>query len=272
MIGIVDKVFFDVYDNVRKKEMFYMLAQERFAAILSILKEKKTVSVTELTKLLQISESTIRRDLIALDKAEKLRKIHGGATLLQKEYKTFENDLILREKEHIEEKRRLAQYAASLIEEHDFVYLDAGSTIMQMADFIEERNAIYVTNSLELAKQLALNGFQIFLLAGEVKAKAMATVGIGAVSTLQKYNFTKAFLGGNGITIENGYTTPDMQEAHVKTEAMRHAKKSYVLADSSKFGVCSSITFADIMDANIITIRGVGQEYKDETNIIEIDL
>lgn len=249
-----------------------MLAQERFAAILSILKERKTVSVTELTKLLNISESTIRRDLIALDKAEKLRKIHGGATLLQKEYKTVENDLILREKEHIEEKRRLAQYAASLIEEHDFVYLDAGSTIMQMADFIEEKNAVYVTNSLELAKQLSSDGFQVYVLAGEVKAKAMAIVGIGAVSALQKYNFTKSFLGVNGISVDNGFTTPDIQEAHVKTEVMRHSKRSYIIADKSKFDVCSSITFADIMDASIITIKGISQEYKDETNIIEVEI
>ena len=85
-----------------------------------------------------------------------------------------------------------------------------------------------------------------------------------------KYNFTKCFLGVNGISIDNGFTTPDMQEAHVKTEVMRHSKKSYIIADRSKFNVCSSITFADIMDASIITIQGISQEYKDETNIIEV--
>ena len=144
-----------------------MLAEERFAAILQLLQEKKTVTVNELTKTLHISESTIRRDLVSLHKMKKLRKVHGGATLLQKEYAPIENDVTQRSQEHIEEKRRLAQYAATLIEPHDFIYLDAGSTILHMAEFIEEKDAVYVTNSLYLSERLAIKGMKVFILAGE---------------------------------------------------------------------------------------------------------
>lgn len=249
-----------------------MLAEERFAAILQLLNEKKTVTVNELTKNLAISESTIRRDLVSLHKMGKLRKVHGGATLLHKEYAPIENNVSQRTREHLEEKRRLAQYAATLIEPHDFIYLDAGSTVLQMADFIKEKDAIYITNSLYLGEQLAIKGMKVFILAGEIKAKTMAVVGLGAVSALQKYNFTKAFFGTNGITIENGFTTPDMEESYVKCEAMKHSQKCYVLADASKFDLCTPISTADISDAIIITSEGVAQEYKEEAEIIEVNI
>ena len=98
----------------------------------------------------------------------------------------------------------------------------------------------------------------------------MAVVGLGAVSALQKYNFTKAFLGTNGITIENGFTTPDMEESYVKCEAMKHAQKCYVLADASKFNLCTAMSTADISDAIIITSKGIPDEYKEETEVIEV--
>ena len=103
-----------------------MLAEERFAAILSILQKQRTVTVLELTQALSISESTIRRDLVALHKMGKLKKVHGGATLLHKEYGLYETEVAARSEEHVEEKKRIARYAASLIQAHDFVYIDAG--------------------------------------------------------------------------------------------------------------------------------------------------
>lgn len=248
-----------------------MLAEERFAAILSLLKEKKSVTVLELTQALDISESTIRRDLIALHKMGKLKKVHGGATLLHKDFGLYETKLSERNGDHLEEKKKIAAYAASLIQAHDFIYLDAGSTTLQMVEYLEEKDAIYVTNGLELAKRLSALGFRIFILSGEIKASSEAVVGIGAISSLQKYNFTKSFLGTNGITIDNGFTTPDVNEAYVKSEVMKHTKTTYVLADSSKFDVCTPIHVADISDATIITTTGVDAGYKEEADIIEVE-
>ena len=202
-----------------------MLAEERFAAILSILQKQRTVTVLELTQALSISESTIRRDLVALHKMGKLKKVHGGATLLHKEYGLYETEVAARSEEHVEEKKRIARYAASLIQAHDFVYIDAGSTTLHMVEYLKEEEAIYVTNGLEHGRRLAAQGFRTFLLAGELKSKTEAVVGLGAVSSLQKYNFNKAFFGTNGITVDSGFTTPDTNEAYVKMEAMKHAQK-----------------------------------------------
>ena len=161
-----------------------MLAEERFAAILSILQKQKTVTVLELTQALSISESTIRRDLVALHKMGRLKKVHGGATLLHKEYGLYETEVAARSEEHVEEKKRIARYAASLIQAHDFVYIDAGSTTLHMVEYLKEEEAIYVTNGLEHGRRLAAQGFRTFLLAGELKSRTEAVVGLGAVSSV----------------------------------------------------------------------------------------
>lgn len=208
-----------------------MLAEERFREILKIVNEKKTVTVTELTELLDTSESTIRRDLTQLHKRGALLKVHGGATVLNGAYTTKDAKVSEREGLYVEEKRSIAK----------------------LAEAISERKAVYVTNGILHAKCLAEKGCRVFLPGGELKEDTQALVGGAAVEWLNKYNFTKGFFGTNGIHLEKGYTTPDISEALVKEAAMKRCREAYVLADSSKFGHVSSVTFARFEDAQIIT-------------------
>jgi len=122
-----------------------------------------------------------------------------------------------------------------------------------LAEAISEREAVYVTNGILHAKCLAEKGYRVFLPGGELKEDTQALVGGAAVEWLNKYNFTKGFFGTNGIHLEKGYTTPDISEALVKEAAMKRCREAYVLADSSKFGHVSSVTFARFEDAQIIT-------------------
>ena len=115
-----------------------MLAEERFREILKIVNDKKTVTVQELTALLQTSESTIRRDLTTLHQRGALIKVHGGATTAESETMTRDADLSLRSTLNKEAKAVIGKYAASLIREDDFVYLDAGSSVDVMIDYITE--------------------------------------------------------------------------------------------------------------------------------------
>ena len=88
--------------------------------------------------------------------------------------------------------------------------------------------------------------------------------------TLDKYNFTKGFWGANGITVKNGFTTPEIKEAMVKKKSMENSKEKYVLADDSKFSQVSSIKFADFEDAVIITNALGNDKYKKYQNIKEV--
>jgi DeoR family fructose operon transcriptional repressor len=104
----------------------------------------------------------------------------------------------------------------------------------------------------------------------EFKSTTEAIVGDEAVVTLDKYNFTKGFWGTNGITVKNGFTTPEIKEAMVKKKSMENSKEKYILADDSKFSQVSSIKFADFEDAVIITNALSNDNYKKYKNIKEV--
>ncbi len=231
-----------------------MLNQERHEAILKILNEKGAVSVTELTDTLNVSESTVRRDLLLLSNSGKLKKVHGGATLNKKQFIFNEDTVSDKQEKNIDEKRRIAKCAAEQITDSDFVYLDAGTTTLFMIDFLPEKlNASFVTNGINHAKLLSKRGFKVCILGGQLKHSTEAIIGLAAANNIQNYNFTKAFIGANGITEAQGFSTPDSEEAFVKAAAINRSFVSYILADSSKFGKVSSISFATVDRACIIT-------------------
>ena len=172
-----------------------MLTEERFAKILSILESMGSVTVQQLMTELDASESTIRRDLNALDANGQLTKVHGGAILKTVAYSTKDDNVISRKEKNRDAKNKIAKYAAEQIASGDFVYLDAGTTTELMIEYITSRQAVFVTNAISHAKRLAERGFTVYLLGGEFKAVTEAIVGEEAVTTLEKYNFTKGFWG-----------------------------------------------------------------------------
>lgn len=256
---------------IKSKEGIPLLPEERYAAILKMVEEKRAVTVSELTEALNSSESTIRRDLAALDNIGKLNKVHGGATAIDVFYSTKDDDVSIRQSRNTEQKNAIGKYAASLIQENDFVYIDAGTTTEALINYITEKNAVYVTNGAALAKKLAQKGCKVFILGGELKVATDAVVGNEAIACLQKYNFTKGFFGTNGISTKSGYTTPDVSEALVKAEALSKCSEKYILADPSKFNSISPITFATLGSAAIITTVLEDQQYKKYTNVLETD-
>ncbi len=248
-----------------------MLTEERYAAILKMVEEKKAVTVAELTEAFNSSESTIRRDLTVLHNIGKLNKVHGGATTMDVCYNTKDDAVSERQNRNPTEKHLIGKYAASLIQDNDFVYIDAGTTTEIMIDYISEQNAVYVTNGTMHAKKLAQKGCKVFILGGELKMATDSVVGNEAIESLKKYNFTKGFFGTNGVSIKIGYSTPDVSEALVKAEALSKCSARFVLADSSKFNSVCPITFAKLDAAAIISTKLKDLQYKNYTNIMEIE-
>ena len=244
-----------------------MLAEERFREILKIVNDKKTVTVQELTALLQTSESTIRRDLTTLHQRGALIKVHGGATTAESETMTRDADLSLRSTLNKEAKAVIGKYAASLIREDDFVYLDAGTTTGLMLEYLAGVRAAFVTNAVSHAQTLAKMGIRVYLIGGELKSSTEAVVGSQAMQMIQMYHFTKGFFGTNGVSKRHGFTTPDPNEALVKQEAMRQTERCYVLADSQKFGMVSSVTFGVFEEATILTETEPPEGFSGSKNI-----
>ena len=232
-----------------------MLTEERFAKICSVLEQNGSVTVQQLMAELDASESTIRRDLTALDAEGRLTKVHGGAVLKSNAYSTKDEKVINRKEINKEAKIKIAKYAAGL---------------MEAGIYVTNKQVNFVTNAITHAKRLAENGFTVYLLGGEFKAVTEAIVGEEAVTTLDKYNFTKGFWGANGVSIQKGFSTPEVKEALVKKKSMTNCRECYVLADDSKLNQISSVTFASFESAKVITNGPLPAAYRSCANVIEV--
>lgn len=118
-----------------------------------------------------------------------------------------------------------------------------------MVDCLAETGATYATDSVSHALKLASRGFEVIVLGGSLKSATQAVVGPDTNSAIARYHFTLGFWGANGITREDGFTTPDAAEAEVKRLSMRQTLHRFVLADASKADRVSRVTFADFEDA-----------------------
>lgn len=248
-----------------------MLTQQRRDKILEILGQNGSIEVTDISKKLGASESTIRRDIIFLSNLGKLNKVHGGATQLPHNFSQNEDTFINKSLKNVEEKTKIAKYAASLINDDDFIFIDAGSTTWLLTQFIENTGATFVTNGISQAKELAKKNIKVILLGGEFKETTEAVTGIEAAVNMQKYNFSKAFIGTNGVTEKQGFTTPDNAEGIVKSVAVERSFVSYVLCDSTKFGKVSGYSFSKLEASCIITAKCGDDSIKKKTVVKEID-
>lgn len=249
-----------------------MLTEERQHLIVQMLKEQGTVTVAELVETLATSESTIRRDLTTLSEQGRLKKIHGGAMLLEGLTSHIEYQVERRQSMNRSEKQLIAERAAMLIEDGDVIYLDAGTTTELMIDYIHAGDLVVVTNGINHIKKLLQKGIKTIVIGGSIKAMTEAVIGVNAVAELDKYHFTKGFFGANGVSGSKGYTTPDIEEAMVKQKALNKCNKAYVLADNSKVNEVSFIRFARIDEATLVTNGQIDPKLYEQTTIIEVDI
>ncbi len=247
-----------------------MLTQERYKTIIDILSERDAATVTELAAALGISESTIRRDLIVLDREGRLRKVYGGATAINRTEGMVEDEVNVREQIMAHEKDIIAEYAATLINDDDFVYIDSGTTTSRFVEHIGSSRAIFVTNGIIHAQKLLNKGLNAYMICGRIRPVTASVIGSEGINYLQRFNFTKAFIGTNGIDITSGYTTPDSDEAMMKAKAIEKSFAVFVLADHSKFRRVYPVTFAELKKCCIITDKLPYGSFSDKTIIREV--
>jgi transcriptional repressor of the fructose operon, deoR family, putative len=246
-----------------------MLKSKRKQLILEKVTKDKFVSLEYLVKALDTSESTVRRDLDELESERKLRRVHGGAEslhFLQEEESNQEKSI-----KNIQEKTRIAQKAASLIQEYDVIFIDAGTTSELLVNELHDPSVTVVTNSIHHATKLVERNIPTVIIGGVVKRSTDASIGGVALNQIGQLNFDKAFIGMNGID-DGFFTTPDMEEGAVKRAILENAKRTYVLADASKLGNTSFAKVAPVSRARLITNQTeseVIQKIKEKTEVIE---
>ena len=247
-----------------------MLKSERKQFILEKVLKETFVSLDTLVQELGMSESTVRRDLDELEAESKLRRVHGGAEslhFLQEEESNTEKSI-----KNIQFKSKIALKAAEMIQDHDVIFIDAGTTNELLVQEIVNPTVTVVTNSIHHATKLVERNVPTVIIGGKVKSSTDASIGGIALNQIGQLNFDKAFLGMNGIDNEF-YSTPDLEEGSVKRAIIENAKKTYILADDSKIGVTSFVKVAPIKRAVIITSQCDPQRLqvlKEKTEVIEV--
>lgn len=227
------------------------------------------VSLDVLVNLLNTSESTVRRDLEELATDKLLRRVHGGAEKLP----SLQEELSNQQKsiKNIQEKKALALLAASLVDEGDVIFVDAGTTTDLLIEALPLIDLTVVTNSIQHANKLLDKGIETMMIGGIIKPVTNANVGAMSVEQINRLNFDKAFLGMNGVN-ESYFTTPDLAEASVKTAVMKNSQETYVLLDSSKLDQTYFVKVAGVEEATIITNQEsvpLIQLLKEKTRVIE---
>ena len=235
-----------------------MLTEERKNLIEAYVNEHKICSVAELCDLTASSESTIRRDLISLERAGRIERVHGGARSI----KAFSRDIAQKVRFNLnrDTKIAIAKHAASYVKAGDFIFLDAGTSIYEMVQFLREIPDItVVTNGVDTAIACLDQQIQTILLGGYIKSDTHAVIGEAAVSQLRQLSFDISFVGTNGID-SYGLTTPDTREAAIKQLEIAQAQQVFVLADSSKIGQRTFAKFSDGHNLALICNKLTEQE------------
>ncbi len=230
-----------------------MVLVDRWIEISEYLKEKKYASVDELMEMFQLSRSTVRRTLIAMEERNLLKRVRGGAEIIDNEEEALPKDFRESFNEKKEEKIKIAQKAAELIEDNDVIFIDSGSTCYYMIDNIKAKNITVVTNGILHIQKLMSMGINTYILGGYAKPEKNLIIGEDIVKKISSMNFDKAFLGTMGIESRSGFTTMMLEDGEVKKAVIKSSDLCYILADTSKFNVRKFYTYGDFSQATIIT-------------------
>ena len=201
-----------------------------------MLEAKGRVTVIELSRLTDVSEMTIRRDLEALEREELLKRTRGGAVSVIS--LSYEPPYILRKDSHTSAKTRIARRAAEVLNEGETVILDVGTTAVEVARALKGRvNLTVLTSNLWAAAILADEpGIVLMLTGGKTRARERSLVGNLATRAFSELVFDVFIMGVAGIHPEFGITDYNMEEALVKRAALGASRRHIIVADSSKIG------------------------------------
>lgn len=219
-----------------------MLTEQRRQMIMAQLQRDGTVVARDLANRLGLSEDTIRRDLRELARSGALQRVHGGALPASPAVVDLEGRRGLA----TEEKRLLARAAATLIEPGQVVFLDGGTSTLELArSLAPQLEATVVTHSPVIASALITHSkIEVVLIGGRVFKHSGVAVGAAAHEAITTIRADTYFMGVTGIHPEHGLSTGDLEESHIKRALMNAAAETVLMATTDKLGKVSPYRIA----------------------------
>ncbi len=212
-----------------------MIIEERYRIILDIVKERRTVSYAELASMLYCSMSTVRRDVEAMSQRNLIEKVHNGAAYIVGN--ASESPSLIRESEHVREKRAIAFLAKKYVTPGITMFLDSSTTCAQLIPFMKDTpNLIAITNGLENAMLLSTAGVEVYLPGGMLFSRNNAITGGETIEFLKRYAPDVYFFSTRGLSLDGRLSEANVSTRAIKEAMLGRAKHRILLIDSSKIG------------------------------------
>ncbi len=242
-----------------------MQSSQRQSNLASLIRARGFARLNELAETTQVSESTIRRDLIALEERGVVRRTHGGVVSISAPY--IKSDETRRAKQDI------ASLAVKLIEDGDTILLDGGTTTFEIARKLAGRKIQVITNAIPVAELLSTDeNVNLVMLGGYVYPRSQVAIGPLTAGMLQQLNCRRAFLSAAGIN-EKGLFNSNLLTVETEQAMMRCADTVTVVADSTKFGRQSTIKLCSLDEIDeMIVDAAVTQDWAKILKANSIDL
>ena len=239
--------------------------QDREKAILEALNQRKKMSIDEATALLSISLSSARRLFIEMENSGKVVRTHGGIHLVSTKGSEYSFEAL--ESRNLSAKQQISACAADILHDDDIVYFDSGTTLLQLAIAVKARlqnktlhRIKVITNSFANLEVLQ-DSCPVILIGGEYHAGRRAFSGYPSEKFVQNFNYKKAFLGADGLDLNEGFMTTDTDTAKLNEVVIKRSDASYALLDSSKFGLRSFVSYASASEIKaIITDNNISRD------------
>lgn len=251
-----------------------MLPIQRRQAVHDYLARNGGCSIKELSDHFGVSEMTIRRDLLLLEKQGVIIRSHGGAMFADK----FLGEPELRDKQsrNADVKERLASYAAErFVSDGDFLIIEGGTTVSKMASYLTQSHLTLMTNGLDMLQQLRRTAGRntVLCCGGMLREPSGTFVGPVAESFFAQYHARTAFLSSLSFTVEAGFTDPNLMDTQVKKAMIRSAARTVMLLDSSKIGSRSFATVARLDEVSVlVTDGGVTEHVREACEAANVEL
>ena len=260
-------------DETAREEQISISSEKRRDLIIEALREQDSVTVTDLSKRLGVTEVTTRKDLQLLEEQGYLTRVRGGAVMSGRGQ--LELRFAARQQLHLDAKRRIAARAVRLIEPGQTIFLDGSSTVFQMTRLLrDQQNLTVITNGLYAALELSFApAITTIVVGGILRRRTSSLVDMLSPNLLRRLHVDIAFLSCRGYTLANGMMESDLREAQLKRSMAMAAQRSVALVDHDKFDqpyTASSLLPEEI--GLLISDTSLAERHKEEIIAAGIDL
>jgi len=229
-----------------------MFAEKRLKKVKELLHQYKTIEISSLSSILSVSEATVRRDLDKLEAEGLIKRIHGGAMLIEEEEDGLTFQEHLRTIANLEEKKSIGRIASNLVQNHDVIIIGSGTTCFQLACHLKDKKNL-------------TSDIKVIMTGGHVYCteSSISLVGDFSNKMLEEIHVNKAFMGVDGVDIDNGFSVNSMELALVWNQVVKISENVIVLSDYTKFNKKAFIRLGPLeMASKIVTNDKVPDVYK----------